>query len=258
MGHIRLGRLPKTYKWKQVIEALAISNTSLPEIANLTAKASEKVLTNSKYNDSLSHCFWLFTNIAQASRHGDFVQNLNGLGVNISTDDSGIKTLKKIFDTASRNLKANGNISILDQIAIDSFKNAIHNTISDESTSLFGCDINSIQKAFKKYSTSTQVASLGREYFSQYMFNSFSFTLEKELANNVSENGRFQNSKDIQEFNKRLKQYCWDVSKIIEEFSGGWYGKHSFEGDISNQKKTKDFTSYAMTKLLSEVQRGDN
>jgi len=141
---------------------------------------------------------------------------------------------------------------------VDSFKNAIHNTISEESTSLFGCDIDSIQRAFKKYSTSTQVAHLGREYFSQYMYNSFSFTLEKELANSLSTNGRFQNSNDIQEFNKRLKQYCWDVSKIVEDFSGGWYGKHSFEGDISDKKKTADFTSYAITKLLSEVQREDD
>lgn len=90
------------------------------------------------------------------------------------------------------------------------------------------------------------------------MYKAFSFTLEKELANTVSSTGRFKNSDDIQQFNTRLKQYCWDVSKIVEEFSGGWYGKHSFEGNIKSKKKVADFTSYAMTKLLSEVQREDN
>ncbi len=258
MGHIRLGRLPKTYRWKQVVESLVSSSASLPEIVKLTSQASEKVLTDSKYIDGLSNCYWLFTNIAQASRQGDFVQNLNNLGININPEDSGVKVLKQIFDSASVSVRKNGNISVLDQIAVDSFKNAIHNTISAESTSLFGCDIDSIQRAFKKYSTSTQVAHLGREYFSQYMFNSFSFTLEKELANSLSSEGRFQNSNDIQGFKQKLKQYCWDVSKIVEDFSGGWYGKQSFEGNIANKKKTKDFTSYAMTKLLSEVQREDN
>lgn len=258
MGHIRLGRLPKTHTWKQIIEALSTSYSSLPEIVKLTSQASEKVLTKSKYIDGLAHCYWLFTNIAQASRQGDFVQNLNELGINISSSDSGARILKEIFNSASKTLKENGNISVLDQIAVNSFKNAIHNTISTEATSLFGCDIESIQRAFKKYSTSTQVSHLGREYFSHYMFNAFSFTLEKELANSLSENGRFQNSQDIQEFNKRLKQYCWDVSKIVEDFSGSWYGKHSFEGDIKNKKKVSDFTSYAITKLLSEIQREDS
>lgn len=258
MGHIRLGRLPKVRGWKQVIESLVSSSASLPEIVKLTSQASEKVLVNSKYIDGLSHCFWLFTNIAQASRKGDFVDGLNNLGIKISSDDSGVKVLKQIFDTASNSLRKNGNLSVLDQIALDSFKNAMHNTIVNESTSLFGCDINSIQNAFKKYSTSTRVSNLGREYFSQYIYNAFSFALEKELANSISSEGRFQNSNDIQAFNQKLKQYCWDISKIVEEFSGGWYGKHSYEGDISDKKKTKDFTNYAITKLLSEVQREGN
>jgi len=258
MGHVRLGRLPKTYRWKQVVTSLADNSSSLPEIVKLTSKASEKVLADTKNTEGLSHCFWLFTNIAQASRQGDFVEGLNNLGMNIKPDDSGVKILKQIFDSASISVRKNGNISVLDQIAIDSFKNAIHNTISAESTSLFGCNLDSIQRAFKKYSTSKQVSDLGREYFSNYMNNAFSFALEKELANSISKESRFQNSNDIQQFNAKLKQYCWDVSKIVEEFSGGWYGKHSFEGDIADKKKTKDFTSYVITKLLSEVQREDN
>ena len=255
MGHIRLGRLPKTYKWKQVVESLAFSGSSLPEIVSLTSQASEKVLTSSKYIDGLANCYWLFTNIAQASRTDDFIQNLNEIGINILEKDSGVNVLKKIFDYASTGLKNTGSNTVLDQIAIDSFKSAFHNTISQESISLFGCDIASIQRAFKKYSSSNQISKLGREYFSQYMYKSFSFALEKELTNSMSENGRFQSSKDIQEFDKRLKQYCWDVSKIVEDFSGGWYGKHSFEGDIKNKKKVAAFTSHAITKLLSEVQQ---
>lgn len=258
MGHIRLGRLPKTIKWKQVVQSLAYSGSSLSEIVSLTSQASEKVLTSSKYIDGLAHCYWLFTNIAQASRSDNFINELNQIGLNLSEQDSGINILKKVFDYASTGLKNSGSNTVLDQIAIDSFKSAIHNTIAQESTSLFGCDIDSIQRAFKKYSTSNQVSYLGREYFSQYMYKAFSFTLEKELANVLSSNGRFQNSSDIQEFNSKLKQYCWDVSKIVEDFSGGWYGKHSFEGDLKNKKKVADFTSYAMTKLLSEVQREDN
>jgi hypothetical protein len=125
MGHIRLGRLPRKWGWQKVIEALETSGSSLPEIVKLTAEASEKVLKNSKYIDGLAHCYWLYTNIAQASRQGDFVQNLNNLGINVSNTDSGTRVLKKIFDLALDDLRKNGNISVLDQIAVDSFKNAI-------------------------------------------------------------------------------------------------------------------------------------
>lgn len=255
MGHIRLGRLPKTYRWKQVIDALTSSDTSISQIVTSTSKASEKVLTDSRYIQGLAHCYWIFTNIAQASRGDDFLYELNNFGINVSEKDSGLNILKKIYNSASDSLKNSGNFSILDQIALDSFKSAFHNTITEESTTLFGCDLDSIQKAFKKYSTSTQVSKLGREFFSQYLYKSFSFVLEKELANKISENGRFQNSADIQEFNRRLKVYCWDVSKIVEDFSGGWYGKHGFEGNLSDKRQTTKFTQHAITKLLSEVSK---
>lgn len=216
MGHIRLGRLPRNSKWKDVVQSLANNSSSLPKIVQLTSRASQKVLSATQNTEGLTKCYWLFTNIAQASRKGDFAENLNKLGISISSTDSGIKILKQIFYTASNNLKSCGNVSVLDQIAIDSFKNAIHSTISDEATNLFGCHIDSIQKAFKKYSTPAQVAYLGRQYFSQYMYNSFSFALEKELSNSISSEGRFQNSADIQKFNDKLKTYCWEVSKIVE------------------------------------------
>jgi len=255
MGHIRLGRLPRTISWKRVLESFSNSDTSLNEIVQLTAIASQKVLTNSKYIEGLTHCFWLFTNIAKASRNENFADSLNNLGISVSDKDSRLNILKKIYDSASTSLRESGKFSILDQIAMDSFKSAFHNTITQESSTLFGCDIDTIQRAFKKYSTSTQVSKLGREFFSQYMYKSFSFVLEKELANKISATGRFQNSKDIENFNRNLKTYCWEASKIVEDFSGGWYGKHSFEGDLVNKKQTYKFTHHAMTKLLSEISR---
>lgn len=257
MGHNRLPRLERTFDWKQVIQALSSSDASIAEIISLTSKASQKILTDSKYIDGLAYCFWLFTNIAQASRGRSFVNELNNLGISVSKSDSGLDILKKIYDSASNSLKSSANFSMLDNIALDSFKSAIYNTITRESKTLFGCDLESVQRAFKKYSTPGQVSYLGREFFSQYMYKSFSYTLEKELANSIGQDKRFHSSNDIERFNSRLKTYCWDVSKIVEEFSGGWYGKASYLGTVSNKEKTLDFTKYAMTKLLSEVRRDE-
>lgn len=52
-------------------------------------------------------------------------------------------------------------------------------TIEDESLSLFGCTIETVQKAFKKYSTPNKIADLGHQYFSTYTYKAFSYILEK-------------------------------------------------------------------------------
>jgi hypothetical protein len=205
MGHSKLNGLPKTRTWQKVVEPLASSDASLNEIIALTAQASRKTLIDSRYAESLNHCYWLFTNLAKASRGNDFAGELQNLGINISKQDSGIGALKKIYDSASTHLRKSNNISILDEIAVDAFKGAIHNTIAQESQSLFGCNLETIQKAFKKYSTSKWVSKLGRDFFSEYVYKSFSHVLEKELANSIRPNGRFQNSADISEFDKNLE-----------------------------------------------------
>lgn len=255
MGHSKLRHLPKKIQWQKVVEALTRSDASLTEIVSATSKASEKILTDSRNIQGLAHCFWLFTNIAEASRSGNFVQELNNIGINISEKDSGLNILKKINDFASETLASSGKYAILDHIAVDSFNTALLNTIKRDSNNLFGCSVESIQDAFKKYSTSKQISLLGRDFFSQYIYRSFSLVLEKEMANKIDKNNRFKNSGDLEEFNSRLKSYCWDVSKIVEDFSGGWYGKHSFEGDLRNKKKVLGFTQHVITKLLSEVRR---
>jgi len=49
-----------------------------------------------------------------------------------------------------------------------------------------------------------------------------------------------------------LRNYCWDVSKIVQDYSGGWYSKAVWEKRL-NLPEARKFTSYAIEKLLSEV-----
>lgn len=57
MGHVRLGRLPKTNTWQDVIQSLESPNSSLKDITRLTSKAVHKTLANSKNINNLARCF---------------------------------------------------------------------------------------------------------------------------------------------------------------------------------------------------------
>ena len=100
MGHSRLGDLPKSRHWKKVIAALSDPNVSMDKIVFLATKAAKEVLLQSANYEGLSHCFWLFTNIAQASRSEDFCKSLNSLGIDVNKDDKGLNILKKIYNSS--------------------------------------------------------------------------------------------------------------------------------------------------------------
>src|SRR5215469_16132475 len=72
MGHIRLGTLPKTQKWNQVVNLIA-SGGDVERIAAASADAAEHGLERAAHDEGLAHAFWLLTQIPQgvlATRQG--------------------------------------------------------------------------------------------------------------------------------------------------------------------------------------------
>lgn len=72
MGHIRLGRLPKTLRWQGVVGLLDTAPDDVPAVARATVEAADACLRGLARDPSLTHCFWLLTRIAAASREADF------------------------------------------------------------------------------------------------------------------------------------------------------------------------------------------
>jgi hypothetical protein len=248
MGHVRLGRLPKNKTWEGILDCLNMPESSLEDIIRVSLREIKKVFIESKVTDNLARCFGIYATLAEASRSSGFDNALQGLGIDTSTQSSGIRLLDSISSLA----EDRDRITILDQIAVDSFRETMLSVIEDSSTSLFGCTIDTVQKAFKQYSTPVQIGKLGHQYFSTYIYKAISYALDKELANCMQENGRFRHTRDIQEFHAGVRQYCFEMGRYVEGYSADWYSKHLFHCDISDQQKVKDFTSYAMNKMLLE------
>ena len=59
MGHLRLGRLPKTRRWSEVVDLLEADPTDAARITSATVVAAEAHLQSLPRNDSLTYAFWL-------------------------------------------------------------------------------------------------------------------------------------------------------------------------------------------------------
>ena len=60
MGHIRLGVLPKSRKWHQVVEQLRLG-ADIGAIAASAADAAEANLQGASNDPAFLHAFWLLT-----------------------------------------------------------------------------------------------------------------------------------------------------------------------------------------------------
>ena len=75
MGHIRLGVLPKSRKWQQVVERLRLG-ADVADVAGLAADAAETSLKGASNDPAFLHAFWLLTQIPLAARGPAFAEDL--------------------------------------------------------------------------------------------------------------------------------------------------------------------------------------
>jgi hypothetical protein len=80
MGHVRLGSLPRTRKWQQVV-ALLQAGANVPGVAAAAAEAAERDLARSAAEPALVYAFWLLTQLPLAAKHADFAGQLQRLGL---------------------------------------------------------------------------------------------------------------------------------------------------------------------------------
>ena len=87
MGHVRLGVLPKSRKWRQVVDELRLG-AGVGEIAAFAAEAAETSLQAGADDPAFLHAFWLLTQVPLAARGPAFAEDLGRLGIEVADPPS--------------------------------------------------------------------------------------------------------------------------------------------------------------------------
>lgn len=258
MGHIRLGRLPKTYKWQNVFEALDNDELNPEMIASAISQAAMKEFDSLKGDNSLSFCFWALSSVVSAAKTDSFVEKLEQLGIKTDKISSGLQFSKNFAEFISKSLNDFGRPNAFTNIAELSLNETLSNIIISQSNSLFGTSIGDIQTACKKVATEKQFGILSRNFFSSFLKRSIEFIADKEISNSVGKNRSISNTSELLSFQKALSTYCYQTSKIIEDFSGGWFSKQTWQ--TKNKipiKSAEGFMAYAIEKINMDLRGGE-
>jgi hypothetical protein len=255
MGHIRLGTLPKTRKWNQVV-GLVEEGADVERIAAASADAAEHGLERASRDEGLAHAFWLLTQIPQAARQSNFSEQLGGLGL---SGLSGQPTLFEIVAAFTRaidsHIRENGKRTDLGEMAQHAASETLASLAGQELPRLFGPSKIDVQQALAKLSTSDQFSIVARDFFSRLTSRSLGYFLSRELSKHVGPNKRFAAVGDHSDFNTALNLHCREASRIIKEFSRDWYGTRLRQGKQISPIDARKFAHVAFTKLRAELRK---
>src|SRR5438034_1886359 len=162
MGHTRLGAIPKTRKWNELIEQVAglgltgnvTAAASIDAIAAQTLDAAQKGLDKAAEDAGVCYTFYLITQVALASRTTDWEGALGEHGIRLSHVSSVFDSTSEVQDAIDRYISQNpSGATDLSEIAQQSAGEAISSLAGSRTASLFGGSSADVQKAIRSLST---------------------------------------------------------------------------------------------------------
>lgn len=235
MGHTRLGAVPKTRKWNELVGQIAgpalegsaatSAINAIDSIAARTLNAAQKALDRAANDQGVRHTFYLLTRIALASRTPDWKGSLANLGIHLSEDSTVFDLTVEVQEAVDQHLsQSSAGSSDLSEMAQQAAGEAIAGLVGPRTISLFGTTSADIQNAIRSLSTKKGFGELGQRFFGRFIARFLNFYLSHVTAATLG-SPRLQQLGDVTQFNETLKTHCDQSARIVRDFCGEWYSK---------------------------------
>ena len=263
MGHTRLGNIPTTRRWRDVVgifasaksaSGLTAGSSDISRLAGSTVRASSEALRAGIKDGGLAFVFYFLTQLALSARRKEPRQALNDLGLKLPTNPTHLDLtveIHRVIDEHFRTTKQKSDVAEMAQLAVGEtlsnfFRSQPRDLFTPSETQLFS-DLGSL-------GTQKNFGDVSRLFFSNFMSRMLGFYLSKFVLPGGRQ--RLVNSADdLTQFNAALRQHTYQRAAIIHEFAEKWFSKTEFEKGI-DPTNTRRFIAYACKKLESEFLRG--
>ncbi|MEO0765704.1 MAG: hypothetical protein AAFY75_06755 [Pseudomonadota bacterium] len=254
MGHIRLGTLPRSKKWREVVDLIA-TDASVEEIAEAAADASERDLARASHDPRFQFVSNLLVRLPLLARAPRFEDALTDLGMATSELDSVTGLLAGLGRTVDRNSFDLRGSSDAGELAKAALLESLSVQLRDRLPTLFEPTPQEIRKALASFASGQAFAKLARDFFARLTYRSLVYYLSRELAKHTGGDRRFSTDAQRVAFQQALSQHTFEVSKTVEEYAGGRYGKTVWQKQALDREIIDKFTAYAFKKMRSELGR---
>ena len=148
MGHNRLGRLPKTRRWVEVVELLDTSPEQTSAVASAVVEAADNRLRRLANDPALAYCFWLLTRITWAARGPGFFDDLSRLGIDATPGSSALTFISQVTDRVREELSTYPSSGHFAEISSLPLPHSLSQTVGQQGPSLFDSSVDDVQRAF--------------------------------------------------------------------------------------------------------------
>jgi hypothetical protein len=260
MGHTRLGPIPKTRKWRDIVAAFVsesrgqgiTSGEQVKQIVSKTFEAVQGALERVKGDLGLHYTIYLLTQLALASRNKEPETYLKRNGIELAEDANLVDLTAEIHNAIDRYVSANGKATDVSEMAQRAAGETLGRLAKTRSLDLFGGKRFQLLETMRGFSTKKGFGRMGQIFFGAFLARFLNFYLSKITAAETGKKAIPQLG-DLRRFNEILESHCLQSATIVRDFCGEWYAKTEYQKGI-NVENTHRFLVVALEKLRSELE----
>lgn len=254
MGHIHLGRLPGTRKWRAVSDLIA-AGSDVEQIAAASAVAAERELAVAARDPVFAEAVRLLALIPQAAKQDDFTQALREIGIDAPAGPGLLDLMTATTAALDRYATREDSRSDFGELSARALADSLASAIGPRLPGLFQPNAAEVQAETARLAGSEAFSNLARQFFGRLVSETLSSWLSRALSADVGKDRAFSGAADRSAFDAALNQYSREATQIIQVFAGGWYGKTLFrEGTITSERAAA-FGAVAFKKINEELTR---
>jgi hypothetical protein len=254
VGHIHLGVLPGTKRWRAVVSLL--EDGALPDdVIASAAHAAEKEFEHAPNDPIFVETVRLLGLIPVAARRDDFGRALRELSLNVGDAPGLLDITTAAGGWLDRFAREQAHPTDFGELSRRALLASLSTMIGDQLPLLLGSGPEDVRLAARKLSVSNNFSSLARVYFTRLTSDALSNWLDRTLSAQVGPGQRFAHVGERAEFGEALGTYCWEATRIIRDFSGGWYGKTLHRDGTIHTANAAGYGAIAFRKIVEELRR---
>jgi hypothetical protein len=252
MGHIRLGTLPNTRPWQQVVGTIS-QGGSAAAVAKATTQAAAEGLALAKNDLGFREVVYLLAKLVQAARSTDFVQAAGSIPI-LLPERPGILDVTIGFTQAfeTRMEQHHQLANDIGQMAQLSAVEVLSKRLAENAHSRLFPSPDDVQLALRNLGTASGFAYLFHGFASRFTERFLRYHLDRELSLHCGPDAPFPTRTERERFETELKHHCDQVAVIVRRYAHDWYSKANWQDGISIER-TRNFARHCVEKLQAEL-----
>jgi len=252
MGHIRIGTLPATRRWKDVIGLIA-EGVEAARVAEAVTHAWEQAFNTVRNDAGFREAVYLLMQIGVAGKSRDPTGHLSSVGVEVSGAGSVVEVAMAISAAMEQRLEGSRQRSDFGELAQRALVGAVTEQLQRRMPTLLESTADDVGGAVKKCGRDKAFGELSREFFARMANECLSYFLSKTLPAQVGEGRRFATTGQLAGFEQAMRTHCAEAAEIVETYSSGWFSKELHESGKITRDSAERFGWFGLEKVRGEL-----